>query len=82
MASKWKTYLVEAQVVDGEHEYRQFGLVRAYDLNEAQEKADKKGETYFLFGDGLAGVKSVNVIAIQDKEARVLTSLGIAYNID
>lgn len=76
--NKQKTYLVEALIVDGDHEHRNFALIRAYDLNEAEVKSEKKSD-YFLYDDGLADVKKLAVTVISDSQASLIQRLRMAY---
>lgn len=87
-------FLIAVEIVDGLHEHRDWGIVEAQNLGEAEKMAttqididnddsDSTDEAkYWLYGDGMMSVRLHTVHPLTENDAEVLQKLGIAYIIN
>jgi hypothetical protein len=88
-----KTYLARFTITDGEHEHTAYGLIKAVNLEDAQEYAesqehdaefcrDEEVITFFDYGDGTTASRFENIIKLNKIQIRVINELGLAYYMD
>lgn len=86
-----QTYLIKVEVRDGNHLYREFGLIEAMTYGHAeaavnqQIKKDndpKNNDKWWRSTDEDVEVRLKNIEPIEDDDADVLQAHGIAYFID
>lgn len=79
------TYLLEVTIQDGEHEHRDFALIKAVDDQSAralgEEEASNETEGYWAYGDELTTTELRKVTRVLPKEAQVINTLGLAHYI-
>lgn len=87
-------FLIAVEIIDGEHEHRDWGIVRAENMGEAEkiveDQLDKDNDEndisdearYWTYGDGLTAVKLHAINPLTPNDAKVLQKLGIAYIIN
>jgi hypothetical protein len=86
-------FLIKVEIINGNHEHREWGLVEANDMAEAEKIAQSQVEydnqsreiddnkRYWTYGDGELEVRLRSVEPITDEDAQVLKKHGIAYQI-
>jgi hypothetical protein len=85
-----KTYLAIFTITDGEHEHTAYGLIKAENLEDAQEYAesqehdaykieDEEVITFFDYGDGTTASSCERVVELTQTQIEVIEELGIAY---
>ena len=83
-----KPFLVDVNVIDGEHEHYQHVVLWAKDIEQASTWAigntSRSGEMddeagYFSYGDGCTASKLKSVTEITEAEANTLEALGVVY---
>ncbi len=79
-----KTYLAEVLIMDGEHEHRCFGLVKAQDEADAKLLVEEEigGGDYWSYGDGLTETRLRSLKLVLPGEAQVVQELGLASYIN
>ena len=85
-----KTFLARFEITDGEHEHTAYGLIKAVNLEDAQEYAesqehdaefcrDEEVITFFDYGDGTTASRRESVVELTQTQIEVIEELGIAY---
>lgn len=77
--NKCKAFLVIAEIHDGEHEYSQYGLLRANTLALARKKADRKCQTHFGYGkDDYRTSQICCVQQLTDRQVSIIHEINLA----
>jgi len=85
-----KTFLARFDITDGEHEHTAYGLIKAVNLEDAQEYAesqehdaefcrDEEVITFFDYGDGTTASRCEKVVELTQNQVDVIGELGLAY---
>ena len=86
-----KPFLVDVNIIDGEHEHYQHVVIWAPSFDVAESWAEKNtsrcgeidaNDGYFSYGDGCTASKLKGIKEISKAEADTLERLGVVYGLD